>query len=491
VCGQLDQESGLQAVRPELERFGAVRDPRQLYALDRRSERVVYLPEGAADAFRTDCDAGHLVCPVRGCAEPSYLAVGGVVRRHHFRHRVPGVPAHSLRSWSHLTAKLALGQHLRDRYPDLQVTVNEEAADGGDEPDLTIVAADGRHVAVEIQYARLTLERWRERHEAYAGRGISDVWVFGHLPPHFRRPRHEQQEEVVQLGALLRFVAAEGLPVYFIDPDRHELATAMIERRGGDGKLAELAVDPIAEIELEGTQLLTPGERHELAARAERERERQLAAARASTRPPPGHETQHDRLSAPLDVLPTAALPEWPRQPVEPAPAREAADAAWERAKPAFLTAVGLEAVPEIVTYESAADEPVGLAPAHWHARLIYRFIEGRIGKTFSPRDAAALLTEPADPDTYRVDEAVSLYLFHLRRSGYLHFEQSGRDIRDPVTVLADLKHPPSARLAQLARGGAFVVRLAKSRGRLVAVSYEGELLADLRALRGDETEGR
>ena len=36
--GQLDQESGLQAVRPELERFGAVRDPRQLYALDRRSE---------------------------------------------------------------------------------------------------------------------------------------------------------------------------------------------------------------------------------------------------------------------------------------------------------------------------------------------------------------------------------------------------------------------------------------------------------------------
>jgi hypothetical protein len=45
-------------------RFGAARDPRQLYASDLRDGRLVYLPDGEADAYRGDCDAGHLVCPL-------------------------------------------------------------------------------------------------------------------------------------------------------------------------------------------------------------------------------------------------------------------------------------------------------------------------------------------------------------------------------------------------------------------------------------------
>jgi hypothetical protein len=39
---------------PESDRFGAARDTRQLFALDRRSGRIVYLYEGGKDAFRAD-----------------------------------------------------------------------------------------------------------------------------------------------------------------------------------------------------------------------------------------------------------------------------------------------------------------------------------------------------------------------------------------------------------------------------------------------------
>jgi hypothetical protein len=103
---------------PEPDRLGAVRDTRQLSALDRRTDRNLYLPEGAADDFRADCDAGHLICALPRCGDPRYLAVGGPIRRHHFRHRTAGLPPHDTRASYHLTAKLLLGQHLRDRRPE-------------------------------------------------------------------------------------------------------------------------------------------------------------------------------------------------------------------------------------------------------------------------------------------------------------------------------------------------------------------------------------
>jgi hypothetical protein len=161
--------------------------------------------------------------------------------------------------------------------------------------------------------------------------------------------------------------------------------------------------------------------------------------------------------------------------------------AAWERATPEFLAAVGLDRVPEIVSYTQPSDRAIALAPSHWHARLIYRLIEGRIGETFSFAEATAPFMRDEPANVNRIKEAISLYLFLLRRSGYVHFETSGRDIYGPITVLADLKHPPSERLAYLARGGPFRVRLAKSAGHLVVVSEIGEMVTELRPLREGE----
>lgn len=469
----------------EPDRFGAARDTRQLFALDRRSGRIVYLHEGAADAFRADCAAGHLICPLPRCADPRYLAVGGLIRRHHFRHRTAGLPPHDERAWNHQTAKLLLGQHLRDRHPDLSIAVNEDTQDASDSPDILVRTPAGGVLAIEVQYARLTVERWRERHDAYAAEKTRDVWIFGHLPPHFRRPRHGQEaEEAVQLGSLLRAVSWAHMPVYFIDPDRRELATALIESGSLYGQLAEFAIDPLDTVQIEDGELMTPGTRRELAAIAERqrrEREEQERFAR---------ETQRRRPRSVVDAARTSEAP------VPPAPdpgadesvrARQTAAEEWQQAIPEFLAQVGLDRVPEIVSYEQPGDYVIALAPAHWHARLIYRWIEGRIGESFSFRDAAALFAEDDPENAHRIYEAVSLYLLHLRRSGYVHFETSGRDIYGPITVLADLKHPPSERLAHFAPGGPFRVRLVKNAGRLVVVSEEGELVADLRPLREGE----
>lgn len=460
-------------------RFGDRGDPRQLYALDRRAETIEYLPEGEADAFRADCDAGHLVCPHPRCAHPAYLAVGGQVRRHHFRHRAKGVPPHDLRTWNHLTGKLILAQHLRARHPDADVQVSEEAHNGDEKPDLLVTLADRSTIAIEIQYGRLTSERWRERHLAYERSASAAFWILGHLPPHFRRPPHEPEDDnLVVLGSLLQNIEADLLPMYFIDPDRQEIATVLTESGRVTTRLARLATDPIESCEIVDGRLLTPSQRREDEIRADREERQRRATTPVSLAPP-----RPASIPAPLATVPPAD-PSPASRPVDEG--RATAEAAWEDAKPIFLAELGLTEVSGVVTYEATSNDAIELAPAHWHARLIYRVMEGRIGETFTARDAASPFVQGGVEPT-PVLEAVSHYLFYLRRAGYVHFENDSWDIPGTITVLADLTHPPSERLAHAAPGGPFVVRLANANGRLVAVSFEGELLADLRPLREGE----
>lgn len=117
------------------------------------------------------------------------------------------------------------------------------------------------------------------------------------------------------------------------------------------------------------------------------------------------------------------------------------------------------------------------------------RHIEGRIGHAFTLGDAAAVFADRTSLEQEHGREALRYYLLYLRRSGYVHFEGFGDSLGAPVTVLADLKHPPSAELERAAPGGPFNVRLIARGGRLAAVSYDGELLRELRPLRPGESE--
>jgi hypothetical protein len=272
------------------------------------------------------------------------------------------------------------------------------------------------------------------------------------------------------------------MPVYFIDPDRQELATALIESGSLQGRLAELAIDPLDTVLIENGAFVTPGARHELAAIAQRREQEQARLAIDAQR-------QRPRLFIGATQRSSEAhLPPAP-DPGAGATARERQTAAeaWQQAIPEFLAQVGLDRVPEIVSHEHSGDYAISLAPAHWHALLICGWIEGRIGESFSFRDVATAFADDDPENAHRIYEAVSLYLFYLRRSGYVHFENSGHDVYGPITVLAELTHPPSERLANLALGGPFRVRLAKSAGRLVVVSEVGELVIDLRPLREGE----
>lgn len=464
--------------------FGDRRDRRQLYARDLEKGRIVYLAAGEGDAFKPACDAGRLVCPLPGCADPRYIAVAGDLRRHHFRHRASNVPPHDWRAWNHLTGKQVLAQHLQERHRDLDVRLHEDAEDGGDECDLVLTFSDRPPTAVEVQYGRLASEEWRERHAAYAATGRSDVWIFGHLPPHFRRPPHPPGEgDWVVLGALSQTIADDDVPLYFLDPDRQEIATVLLETGRANARLAQFSTDPIVSCEIVDGLLLTPSQRREAEARAAREARQRRTAIERRPRAVPAPTA----VPAPAPPPPTSET-DRPRLDERRRAHRAAADAAWEKALPIFLEQCGLTAVPEAIAYDDASEDAIPLTPAHWHARLVWRVIQGRIGETFSLRDAAAPFVR-APADAPRVIDAVRNYLFYLRRSGYLHFENASWEIREPITVLADLSRPPSEQLVRVAPGGPFLVRLTERGGRLLAISRDGELLADLRPLRdGGET---
>src|SRR4051794_14771183 len=104
------------------------------------------------------------------------------------------------------------------------------------------------------------------------------------------------------------------------------------------------------------------------------------ATLRTEDRAAEEHAARLQRPRATIPV-PCADEPTPPPAPEVAAQERRVADEECEQARPIFLRSVGLDAVPEVISYSTDADVAIPLAPAHWHARLVYRWIEGRIGK--------------------------------------------------------------------------------------------------------------
>ncbi|MEV6676213.1 competence protein CoiA family protein [Streptomyces erythrochromogenes] len=285
-------------------------EKRQVWARDRDTGNLLYLPDGQADGevrpgvtWRSYTAGGMLLCPMRGCG-PFGRVVASPSRRHHFAHRsgadhASGTGPETL--W-HLSAKELLARWaatdpaLRGwqlHIDDTPITMPE----GWRRPDVLAVSPDGSaQVAFEVQYSELTGEQWRERHRFYARAGVVDIWFFAHHGPQWRTRaasgparraelahRDSGWTTAVGLSGLHQAMLQDGIVPLWLDPTAQTAGTATAlfapaaPPRGRTSRLVRdpalyvlppeqdfracyVAADPLEEcrVDLSAGELLTP-----------------------------------------------------------------------------------------------------------------------------------------------------------------------------------------------------------------------------------------
>ena len=184
----------------------------------------VLVPDGEAEAFRARAKAGEVFrCIVPDCDSPALSIVNRGDRRHGFSHQA-GAGGHAPMGVAHLWSQLLIRDWLRAMYPDAVVDLEVTTQDGVRRADVMLTSPSGRQAAFEVQYAGLTPAAWKARHDDYAAAGITDVWLWGHLLPHFRAQRREEGH--LALNPTLEAVAAAGQPILWINPTLERIGFA-------------------------------------------------------------------------------------------------------------------------------------------------------------------------------------------------------------------------------------------------------------------------
>jgi hypothetical protein len=463
--------------KEELQAFAATKETRQLWARDVETDGIVYLEEGRADDFRDGCSSGRYICPIEGCESPAYGAVGGLRKRHHFRHRHIAATAHAPESWLHETGKRWLGQELARRYPEARVFIDTKAIDGGQRPDVLLEFRDDRRFAFEVQYSPITISDWRRRHSGYADEGIADVWLFGNVPPHLRFTRLKDDEGAITLGDLHQAMAEEGLAIHFIAPDIRSIGTALVHsgRYMIEPRNCELGIDPLEDCEIEGDAFVTPSDRREQTAiEEEAEREKEREARRL------------ERLKEiELEEKRQAEREVWKEKAKARSEARRLNEREEWQAEGAarFLSLVGLTEMPAIISEHSPADHCIDGYHERWHAEFYWQHLR-EIGASFSYSDAAKRFWDAQPKGKKWVNRALTGYLFALKRAGFVHFESIDAWIEGSIVVIANFSEPPTRELANAAGEASF----ATLDGCLALVNGHGEVVRLLRPLvEGDD----
>lgn len=152
-----------------------------VYARRRDAERtdpLYYLRDGQAQALR-DFTRRELRCPLPHCPTPDLTTVSrSEGRRDGFMHLDNNLQ-HRPESFAHERGKILLAKAVRDRYPLVEVRLEARVGSGQRRADVLLTGPDQRLVAIEVQYASLTVGEWSRRHDSYRVFGVRDVWLLG------------------------------------------------------------------------------------------------------------------------------------------------------------------------------------------------------------------------------------------------------------------------------------------------------------------------
>lgn len=309
--------------------------------------------------------------------------------------------------------------------PDAVVDVDDKLVETGRRPDVLVTLSDGTRIAFEVQYAELTLVAWKDRHDDYVRAGIHDVWLFGHIPPHLVREGGGSPRPEFRLSGQVGLLRGLGEIVHWIDPEEDLIYTESPDS-AVLGKVTfriELAADRLTSCRIENGRFRTPTD--DLVDAAIAQKAARGAAAKAEAEE---EQRKQEELARKRKEL-------------------------WDRERQRLIERYGL--VPAIIEEPSPDDGLIGAAhPALWRSEFCRVFLEGKIEKSFTYERACALYIERQPRRQWAVYRAITAFLLKLRQEGYVRFSTNsqyggnGRDLRiaNPITVLADLSHPPDHR---------------------------------------------
>ncbi|WP_141786862.1 competence protein CoiA family protein [Oryzihumus leptocrescens] len=449
-------------------------ETRLVYARHRADpDDLFYLVDGTARQIR-DWAREHLECLMPECDDRRLKVVARTTRRDGFAHYV-GSGGHSREGLAHQQAKALIARWVAERWPDVTAVPERSTRSGARRADVMLTWPDGRQVAVEVQYAAMSPEDWRVRHQSYRDQGVVDVWLLGHLPPHLRRSsaRSGEGEDAiggrVGLGPLHQAMVAAGVPVLWINPVEERLGTVWVREQpqsysdtlgrsiewgdGHDGtehtvppsadhERAWFEADPLRDCDLTPDGITSPvlGRLTEARAALDAVNGRRKAADAERRR----MLDQRAAEQAKRDARRNADRAGFERWLAAKTAQRQAQ---WERSELYAKVVARYGEVPQIFRAALEGQSGVYAAPAHWRAVLYGDLILGRPkGSRFTIADcyrslrAAGIEVHPHSA-TKRA-AAVLGWLEYLARIGYVRIhlaEGSAWQVRN-VEVLADIE---------------------------------------------------
>lgn len=448
-----------------------------VWARSKSDGSLFQLPDGEAEALRTWAKE-HLECFMPDCRDRRLTTVARRPRRRDgFRHHA-GSGGHSAESEAHQQGKAALVSWVSQTLGGQGVTAVPErsTSDRKRIADVMVTWPDGRQVALEVQYAPLSVAHWQSRQESYREQGITVVWLLGHTGTHLRpaRPRPWDDQDAtgsIALNDLAGAMTDAGVPLLWINPvlaegptlataavtaepdrnrregydDGHDDTRFEVPPRPGDTR-ATLATDLLSSCVLHPGGLWTPSLGHLEAAAVT------LASVNGARR------AQDDaRAAAAAEAQALAMSVQARRSREERARQRQA----WESS---VLRQQVLERhdgrIPYLLTVQLGTEQSL-LAPGeHWRAVVYRHLLYRRVGQRFTVRDVYRVLRREgvagtADDHPGGLAGAVVSWLDHLDECGYVAVRRDRFENWrvDHIEVLGDLDAPPPRRPPTPVRG--------------------------------------